>query len=154
GPQFPFGYGLSYTTFEYDGIATSRSELISDQRRTLAATVTNTGDTTAAEVVQLYVRDLVASSIRPVRELKAFRRVTLEPGESRLIEFVLDADDLSYASGNGERVLEPGDFEAWIGGDSEADLSVTFTLTEPDSADGAASVMQLPTATAGETPIR
>jgi beta-glucosidase len=92
--------------------------------------VTNTGKVAADEVVQLYVRDLVGSITRPVRELKNFRRVHLAPGETRVVEFALAADDLAFYNNQEERVLEPGKFEVYVGGDSLAPLAGEFELAE------------------------
>jgi len=94
----------------------------------VSAELLNTGMTDAEEVVQLYVRDLVASVTRPVKELKAFKRVLLPAGESRTVEFTLAAGELGFYDKDGNYILEPGDFQIWIGGSSDATLSAIFTI--------------------------
>jgi beta-glucosidase len=129
-PLFPFGYGLSYTTFEYSPVELSTARLRAGQILAVRAPVTNTGDIAAEEVVQLYVRDVVGSLVRPVRELKAFRRVRLNPGETKIIEFSLAADDLAFFNNDEVRVLEPGKFELYLGGSSLAPLVGEFELVQ------------------------
>ena len=90
--------------------------------------LTNTGKRTATEVVQLYVRDRVGSTVRPVKELKAFDRITLEPGQSRTVEFELPAEDLAFWGLDMQKRVEPGTFDLWIAGDSQSGNSVTFTI--------------------------
>ncbi|HEX6964034.1 MAG TPA: glycoside hydrolase family 3 C-terminal domain-containing protein, partial [Lacipirellula sp.] len=132
-PLFPFGYGLSYTTFAYDELQVSTDEIAAGQTLGVTARVTNTGERSGTEVVQLYVRDLVASVVRPVKELKAYRRVYLRPGESRIVEFALDASDLAYLDAEGKPVLEPGEFAVGIGGDSSVELDGRFQLNASGS---------------------
>ncbi len=127
-PLFPFGHGLSYSSFEYTGIRTDREVLAMGEAVVVSAEVANTGHRTAVEVVQLYVRDPVASVTRPVRELKGFRRVRLEPGERRTVSFELRTDDLAFYGRDMKRVTEPGRFHAWIGGSSEAPLETQFEI--------------------------
>lgn len=122
-PQFPFGHGLSYTTFKYDGLKLSRKSLSEKDKLTVNITVTNTGRRAGGEVVQLYVRDLVASITPPDKRLKRFAKIHLEPGQSRTLTFELDRDDLSFIGQNNRPVVEPGDFELLIGG-----LTEKFTL--------------------------
>jgi beta-glucosidase len=129
-PLFAFGHGLSYTSIRYDDIRTSDPVLQRDGRITILADVFNTGPRAADEVVQLYVRDLVGSVTRPVRELKGFQMVHLSPGERRTVSFTLRPDDLSFAGRAMQRVVEPGQFHAWIGGSSETDLRTEFSLVE------------------------
>ena len=95
---------------------------------TISAELSNRGDVAAEEVAQLYTRDLVGSITRPVRELKGFRRVRLQPGETRTVSFELRTDDLSFCGRDGRRVVEPGDFHAWIGGSSDTDLRIGFRV--------------------------
>ena len=108
----------------------STNKLRAGQTLAVRAPVTNSGDVAADEVVQLYVRDLVGSLARPVRELKRFRRVHLEPGETQVIEFALPVDELAFYNNEEERVLEPGEFEIFVGGSSLAPLAGKFEVVE------------------------
>lgn len=121
-PEFPFGFGLTYTTFEYTDLEVSPQEPDPGQGLQISATVTNTGGRAATEVVQLYVRDLVGSRTRPVRELEGFARVELAPGASERVRFDLMPDDLAFFDGEAW-ATEPGDFEVWIAPDSAIRLS-------------------------------
>ncbi len=131
-PLFPFGFGLSYTSFDYRNIRVSSDEVVLGEPMTISADLLNTGDVAAEEVVQLYVRDLVGNVTRPVKELKAFRRVRVEPGETVRVEFELQPDDLVFYGRDMKPRIEPGDFHAWIGGSSDADLRAEFRLVEND----------------------
>ncbi len=115
---FPFGYGLSYTTFSYGDIKLSSAEMENDDVVTATITVKNTGDRDAYDVVQLYIRDLAASVSRPVKELKGFERIWLKSGQSREISFKIDASMLCFYDAEGNTVLEPGKFDIMIGADS------------------------------------
>jgi beta-glucosidase len=125
-PLFPFGYGLGYTTFDYAGLSLSSDTL----RDTLevSASITNTGARAGSAVPQLYVRDLVGSLTRPVRELKGFQRVRLEPGETRRVRFTLTPADLAFTRADGTRGVEPGRFQVWIAPDSAGGLQGEFTV--------------------------
>jgi beta-glucosidase len=127
-PLYAFGYGLSYTRFEYSDIEVSHAEIGMDERFTVQAVVRNAGEVEADAVVQLYVRDLVANVTRPVKELKGFQRLRLKPGERRLVSFELSPDDLAFHGRDMKLITEPGEFDAWIGGSSEADLRTRFRL--------------------------
>jgi len=127
-PLFPFGFGLSYTTFEYDGLNLSAEHIGTEDTLAISVTLTNIGAFEAEEVTQLYVRDLVASITRPVKELKGFTRTRLMPGESKRIVFILQSQQLGFYDHNGNFLIEPGDFQLWIGGSSEATLHSFFTL--------------------------
>ncbi|MEX2093464.1 MAG: glycoside hydrolase family 3 C-terminal domain-containing protein, partial [Pirellulales bacterium] len=127
-PFYPFGYGLSYATFEYGPAELSTKQLRAGQTLAVRAPVKNTGDVAADEVVQLYVRDLVGSLTRPIRELKQFRRVHLDPGEQQVVEFALPADALAFYNNEEQRVLEPGKFEVYVGGSSLAPLAGEFEV--------------------------
>jgi beta-glucosidase len=129
-PLFPFGYGLSYTQFEYANINVSSDKIQLGERLIISATLTNTGKCEGTEVAQLYVRDLVGSRTRPVRELKGFQRITLAAGESKQVKFTLHTDDLAFYNDKMKRVTEPGTFHAWIGGNSKADLRTEFKIIE------------------------
>lgn len=117
-PLYPFGYGLSYTQFTYSGAALSSATISENAQVTATVTVTNSGKRAGDEVVQLYIRDRVASISRPVKELKAFERIHLEPGESKVVRFNITTDMLKYYNGEGEKVLEPGDFDIMVGPNS------------------------------------
>jgi len=127
-PLYPFGYGLSYTTFEYSAPRLSAAEMTPGGSVEVTATVKNTGERVGTEVVQLYVRDLVGSVTRPVKELKGFRRVTLEPGESKDVSFTLEAPDLAFFTAEGKWEAEPGDFVAFVGPNSRDTREAPFTL--------------------------
>ena len=129
-PLFPFGHGLSYANFVYDGIRVSDAEVPLGGTVTVSAELSNRGDVEAEEVVQLYTRDLVGSITRPVRELKGFRRVRLQPGETRTVSFELHTDDLSFCGTDGKRIVEPGLFHAWIGGSSDAEMRTEFRVVK------------------------
>lgn len=129
-PLFPFGYGLSYTSFKYGQVELSTTKLRAGQTLAVRVPVTNSGRVAATEVVQLYVRDLVGSITRPVRELKGFRRVSLKPGETSVVEFALASDDLAFFNNDAQRVLEPGEFEIYVGGSSLAPLAGRFDVVK------------------------
>ena len=127
-PLWPFGHGLSYTTFRYDGLQLGARDGRASATVTVRVNVTNTGTRAGEDVVQLYLRDDVASVARPVRELKAFRRVALEAGETRTVQFVLGPDDLSFRRLDMRRVVEPGSFTLWAGGSSAATLEARYSV--------------------------
>lgn len=128
-PLFPFGFGLSYTTFEISDLRLSR-ETVSRKGRVVASmTVTNTGDVAGDEVAQLYLRDPVASISQPVRRLRGFERVTLEPGASTTVRFTLDASDFGFYDNRGRFVVEPGEIQVYAGADSTATLTRSFQVT-------------------------
>lgn len=127
-PLYPFGYGLSYTPFEYSDMTLSSSELPMDGTLTASVTVTNKGDREGDEIVQLYVRDLVGSISRPVKELKGFERVTLKPGESRKVDFRITPEMLKFYNFDLEEVNEPGDYDVMIGPNSRDVKTMRFTL--------------------------
>ncbi len=129
-PLFPFGYGLSYTTFEYGETELSTTKIRAGQTLAIRVPVTNTGSVTATEVVQLYVRDRFGSITRPVRELKGFRRVPIKPRETVVVEFALASDDLRFFNNDAVQVLEPGDFEIYIGGSSLSPLVGQIEVVE------------------------
>ena len=127
-PLYPFGYGLSYTEFEYDQLEVVTPEVALGENVIIRARVTNIGDRDGATVAQLYMRDLVASTTRPVRELKGFDRLELKAGESAIVEFVLTAQDMAFCREDMEYAQEPGDFKVWVGDSSDATLEGDFTV--------------------------
>ena len=132
-PLYPFGYGLSYTTFAYSDIHLSSTEMSADGELTATVTVTNTGSRDGAEVVQLYIRDLVGSVTRPVKELKGFEKIFLKAGESRKVSFSITPELLKFYNYDLQFVCEPGDFDVMIGGNSrDVKKAVSYThLTLP-----------------------
>ena len=132
-PEFPFGYGLSYTTFSFTNPHVAPT-LVAGGEEKISVTVTNTGSRTGTEVAQLYVRDVVGSVTRPVRELKGFQRVDLKPGESRAITFTLKPADLAFTHSDMSFAPEPGKFEVFVGGDSTAPQVGEFEYVDKPSA--------------------
>jgi beta-glucosidase len=127
-PLYPFGYGLSYTHFEYRDIALSDNRIVLGSSIEVSATLHNMGGMQATEVAQLYVRDVVGNVTRPVKELKGFQRVELAPDQSTRISFTLHTSELAFFNRKMESVVEPGMFHVWIGGSSEADLWSEFEV--------------------------
>jgi beta-glucosidase len=131
-PLFPFGYGLSYTTFEYDNLQLSDTVITPDKSLTVTADVTNTGDRTGREIVQLYIRDVYGSVTRPVKELRGFRKITLEPCQKKTVSFVINpTEHLSFYDYNMDYAVEPGLFKLWVGPDSAGGLEAEFEIIEP-----------------------
>lgn len=125
---YPFGYGLSYTTFRFSDITLNRSSIGMDNELVASVTVTNTGDRAGSEVVQLYIRDLVGSITRPVKELKGFEKIYLQPNESRTVRFTIAPEMLKFYNADLKFVAEPGDFDVMIGPDSRNVKTARFTL--------------------------
>jgi len=127
-PLFPFGWGLSYTSFKYENLRLTPETMGPEGTATVSVDVTNTGKRSGAEVAQLYIRDEVSSVTRPVKELRGFQRITLEPGKTETVKFTLGPDELSFLNREMHRVVEPGSFKIMIGGNSvdliESKLSV------------------------------
>lgn len=130
-PLFPFGFGLSYTQFSYSDLHIAQPCLAMGDTLVVSATVTNTGGRPGSEVAQLYVRDLVGSVTRPVRELKGFQKVTLQPGEQRTVRFEAPTGELGFTGRDLRYIVEPGDFKVWIGPDSTRGLEGSFTIKTP-----------------------
>jgi beta-glucosidase len=126
-PAWPFGFGLSYTRFGYSGLTVTPGQLPVGGEVAVTARVTNTGARPGTEIVQLYVRDRVGSTTRPVKELRGFQRVTLGPGASEVVSFTLRPADLSVLDGRYRPVQEPGAFDVWIGPDSAHGVEGSFT---------------------------
>jgi beta-glucosidase len=129
-PLYPFGYGLSYTTFEYSDISLSNTSVNMNDTLTASITITNTGNRAGEEVVQLYTRQLVGSMTRPVKELKGFEKISLEPGESSKVSFALTWKDLAFYNAHNEFKAEPGDFMLFIGTHSDDVMTTSFTLID------------------------
>ncbi|WP_431124175.1 beta-glucosidase BglX [Flagellimonas flava] len=127
-PLFPFGYGLSYTTFEYSNLKLDKQEIHQNESLEIQVEVENTGNYDGEEVVQLYLRDVVRSITPPKRELKGFKKVFVKKGERKMVHLTLEPDDLKFYNGNLEFLSEQGAFEVFVGTDSNADLRTTFTL--------------------------
>jgi beta-glucosidase len=129
-PLFPFGHGLSYTRFEYRNLTISPEKITPDGEVEMSLDVENVGDCEGDEVVQLYLRDLVGSVTRPVKELKGFQRTTLKPGEKTTVKFVVGPGQLAFVNRGMERVVEPGTFEVMVGGSSgDIKLTGSFEVT-------------------------
>jgi beta-glucosidase len=124
-PLYPFGYGLSYTTFEYSAL---QAKVVSDKEVSVSVTLKNTGKFAGKEVVQLYIKDHYASVTRPVRELKGFELVSLKPNERKNITFTLSEKELGFYNNEGEFIVEPGEFSIFVGGDSNTTLQSKITL--------------------------
>jgi beta-glucosidase len=130
GPLYPFGFGLSYTDFKYATPVLLTKRVTPDDTLQVAVDVTNTGDKAGKEVVQLYTHQQVASRSRPVRELKAFQKIALAPGETKTVVLKVPAENLAYFDEDGSRVLEAGTFDYWVGGSSDATDGGTFAVTD------------------------
>ena len=125
---FPFGYGLSYTTFAYSDLKINAPVISKGEKLQVSVTVKNTGKVAGEEVVQLYIRDLVGSITRPVKELKGFEKISLNPGESKVVNFTLNENDLAFYGADNQLKAEPGDFKLWVGPNSVEGLESSFTL--------------------------
>ena len=121
-PLYPFGYGLSYTTFEYKNLKAS----ISSENIEVSVDITNTGTVEGKEVAQLYIRDVIASVTRPVKELKGFEMIALNPSETKTVTFKLTKDELGFYNNQREFVVEPGEFKIFVGGSSDSNLETTI----------------------------
>ncbi|HEV7714426.1 MAG TPA: glycoside hydrolase family 3 C-terminal domain-containing protein, partial [Steroidobacteraceae bacterium] len=128
-PLFPFGFGLSYTTFEISAPTLSAAQIKTDGAVTVSATVRNTGKVAGDEVVQLYLRDVVSSVTRPLKELRGFKRVTLAPGASTTVTFTLDSGALALWDKDMKHVVEPGEFQVMMGANSASLKSVALDVT-------------------------
>lgn len=127
-PVYPFGYGLSYTTFDYSQLKTDKPVMSKNDSLYVSVTVRNTGTCRGEEVVQLYLQDVAASVCRPVKELKRFRKLSFEPGEQKRVTFVLSIDDLKFYDKNMKWTAEPGMFNVYVGGNSRDVLKTSFEL--------------------------
>ena len=127
-PLFVFGHGLSYTTFEVSNLRLSSSTVSKNRSLQASVTVTNTGSRKGDEVVQLYLHDPVASISQPIRRLRGFERMTLDPGQARTVSFTLDKSDFGFYDNRGKLVVEPGQIDVYAGNSSSAELTKSFTV--------------------------
>jgi len=127
---YPFGHGLSYTTYAYDAPRLSAKKLAADQTLSVTVNVRNTGTRAGEEIVQLYLRDDVASVTRPVRSLRGFQKLKLAVGETQIVTFVLDEEDFALLDRYFMRVVEPGTFTVFVGGSSATDNQAGFEVTD------------------------
>ncbi|QIA07101.1 beta-glucosidase BglX [Draconibacterium halophilum] len=127
-PLFPFGYGLSYTSFEFKNLSIDKATITNNDELKVSVEVTNTGNFDGEEVVQLYIRDMVASITPPLRLLKGFEKVSISKGETKTVEFTITNEDLAFYHADLSFYAEPGEFEIYVGGDSNASLASKFTL--------------------------
>lgn len=129
-PLYPFGYGLSYANFEYSNLNLDKTSITAEDKITVSVDVTNSGNYDGKEVVQLYIRDVVGSVTRPVKELKGFQKVMINKGETKNISFTISVEDLKFYNSNLDFVAEPGEFHVYIGTDSSTEMMKTFELTK------------------------
>lgn len=127
-PLFPFGFGLSYTTFDYSNLKISSDKMNFNEKLNVTVDIANTGNFDGKETVQLYIRDVVGSITRPVRELKGFQKISLKKGEKQTVTFEISVEDLKFYNSDLQFVAEPGDFQVFVGTDSNADKMVSFKL--------------------------
>ncbi|RVT76532.1 beta-glucosidase BglX [Flavobacterium sufflavum] len=129
-PLFPFGFGLSYTTFDYSNLKISSDKMDFSGKLKVTVDVSNTGNFDGKETVQLYIRDIVGSVTRPVRELKGFQKIALKKGEKQTVSFDITVEDLKFYNSDLQFVAESGQFDVFVGGNSNADKKVSFELTK------------------------
>ena len=129
-PLFPFGYGLSYTTFNYDNVKLSSNKLTSNSEIVVTASITNSGDFDGDEIVQLYIKDKFGSVTRPVKELKGFQKIFLKKGESKTVEFKITAADLKFYNNDLNFVNEEGEYELFVAGSSDHEFTHEFSLVD------------------------
>lgn len=129
-PLFPFGYGLSYTNFEYKNLSLNKTSIKENEELEISVNVSNTGLFDGEEVVQLYVRDLIASITRPLKELKGFQKINIAKGETKKVTFTLTKTDLAFYNSNLEFKAENGEFEVFVGTNSQDCLLAKFFLTD------------------------
>ena len=129
-PIYPFGHGLSYTTFRYNKLQARPAKAKLGQPVAISVEVSNTGDRVGDEVVQLYIRDSVSSVSRPVKELKDFRRISVAPGETKTVSFQVTPDKLQFYNQDMKRVVEPGEFQVMVGTSSAENLKTRFEVIE------------------------
>jgi beta-glucosidase len=129
-PLYPFGWGLSYSTFKYDHLHATPDSIGPEGTTRISVNVTNMSKVRGEEVVQLYIRDEISSVTRPIKELRGFRRIALDPGQTKTVEFTLGFDDLCFLNRDMHRVVEPGTFKIMAGGNSVDLIETTLTVAE------------------------
>jgi len=127
-PLYPFGYGLSYTTFSLSSPQLSSPSVSANGPLTVSTTITNTGSVAGDDVVQLYLHESDTSILQPVRKLEGFQRVTLSPGQADTVKFTLGRQNFGFYNEQGQFVVEPGQFDLWVGDSSDAGMHSTFTV--------------------------
>jgi beta-glucosidase len=127
-PQFPFGFGLSYTSFNYKNLKINKSAFVKGEVVQVSVEVTNSGNYDGKEVVQLYIQDLAASLARPVKELKGFELIELKKGETKTVRFTLSEKELGFYDNDGNYLVEAGTFKIRVGGSSDKGLESSFEL--------------------------
>ncbi|WP_205600740.1 beta-glucosidase BglX [Gracilibacillus sp. YIM 98692] len=127
-PLYPFGFGLSYTTFEYGNLNLSSSEFTKNEKAIISVDVTNSGNQSGEEIVQLYIADVIASRVRPVKELRGFKKIMLQPGECKSVKFELEMQDLGFYNEEMDYVIEPGLFKLYVGPNSKEGLEGEFNI--------------------------
>jgi beta-glucosidase len=129
-PLYPFGWGMSYSTFKYDNLRVTPDTIGSEGTALVSVNVTNTSKLRGDEVVQLYIRDEISSVTRPIKEMRGFRRITLDPGQTKSVEFALGFEELSFLNRDMHRVVEPGAFKIMVGGNSVDLIETTLTVAD------------------------
>jgi beta-glucosidase len=127
-PLYPFGYGLSYTTFEYSNLKIDKESYQQGEEIVISVELKNTGEFDGKEIVQLYIHDEVASIVRPLKELKRFELVDIKKGETKTVQFTLTEDDLGFYNNQGKFIIEPGAFKVMVGESSIKGLKGEFVL--------------------------
>ncbi len=127
-PLYPFGFGLSYTTFNYENLALSSNEVLKNGKVTVSVDVTNTGSIPGEEIVQLYISDVAASRVRPVKELKGFKKILIRPGQCESVNLELNVSELGFYDENMDYVVEPGLFKVFVGPNSKEGLEGEFNV--------------------------
>jgi beta-glucosidase len=129
-PLFPFGWGLSYSSFKYGNLRATPELIGPEGQAKVSVDVTNSSNVAGEEVVEMYIRDEVSSVTRPIKELRGFRRIPLKPGETKTVEFTLGPDELSFLNREMRRVVEPGSFKIMVGGNSVDLIETKLSVVE------------------------
>jgi beta-glucosidase len=129
-PLFPFGFGLSYTQFRLQNLQVNKKQIRANENINVSIEVENTGKRAGAEVVQMYLRDMAASVTRPVKELRGFERINLQPGEKRLVNFTLKPEHLGFLDRTMKFIVEPGVFQVFVGSNSESGITTQFEVVK------------------------